>query len=257
MLRYQIIVLASFLILMIVFILDYYFPVSIWIYIGIVIATLGVLAYGSVSIHSDFYCRVICSVNSDEKVIVLTFDDGPDETITPQVLDLLDRYRIKASFFCVGSQVMRHPALIERMDREGHIIGNHGFSHHFFFDFFSARRMEEELVKTGKLIQRIIRKKPLLFRPPYGVTNPVLARVLRKMNYHIIGWSLKSKDTVIRNEPKLFNRLKKKLGTADIILFHDTGPHIVPVLNKFIKYAQENEYRFKRLDQILQVEAYG
>jgi len=142
------------------------------------------------------------------------------------------------------------------MDKEGHIIGSHSYSHHFFFDLFSAKRMEEELVKTEKLVQRIVRKRLRIFRPPYGVTNPLLARILRKMHYRIIGWSLKSKDTVIRDELKLFKRLTVKLRNANIILFHDTCPHLVPALDKFIRYAHENEYRFERLDKILHFEAY-
>ena len=256
MLKYKKILLVSCLLLIIVIVADCYYPVSIWWYIGIVIATVGLLAYGSISIRSDFYCRVICAVDSGDKVIALTFDDGPDEQVTPQVLDLLDKHQVKAAFFCVGSRVLQHPALVERMDKEGHIIGNHGFSHHFFFDLFSAGRIGEELVKTEKLVQRIVHKRLQRFRPPYGVTNPVLAKALRRTNYKSIGWSLKSKDTVIRDEQKLYERLTGKLGNAEIILLHDTCPHLVPALDKFIAYAQEHEYRFERLDKLLQIEAY-
>jgi peptidoglycan/xylan/chitin deacetylase (PgdA/CDA1 family) len=256
MLKYKKIILAFCLLLMVILLIDYYYPVGIWWYIGIVIAAAGMLAYGSISIRSGFYCRVICSVDSGDKVIALTFDDGPDEQVTPQVLDLLNRFHIKAAFFCVGSRILKYPALIERMDNDGHIIGNHSFSHHLFFDLFSAKKMEEELVKTEKLVERIVHKKLHLFRPPYGVTNPMLARALRKMNYSVIGWTIKSKDTVIRDEQKIFNRLTGKLGNTGIILFHDTSLHLVPVLDRFIKYAQENEIRIERLDKILQIDAY-
>jgi peptidoglycan/xylan/chitin deacetylase (PgdA/CDA1 family) len=256
MLKYKITILVACLLLIVVLVIDYFYRVSIGWYMGIVIAAVGMLAYGAASVRSGFYCRVLCSVDSGEKVIALTFDDGPDEQITPQVLDLLNRYQVKAAFFCIGSRVMQYPAILERMDKEGHIVGSHGFSHHFFFDLFSAKRMEEELVKTSILVERIIHKKLTLFRPPYGVTNPTLAKALRRTNYHIIGWSLKSKDTVIREEYRLFERLKRKLGNADIILFHDTGSHLIPALEKFIQYAQENDYHIERLDKILQIEAY-
>jgi peptidoglycan/xylan/chitin deacetylase (PgdA/CDA1 family) len=256
MLKYKKIILVFCFLLMVVLLFDYYYPVSIWLYIGIAVAASGILAYGSISIRSDFYCRVINSVDSGDKAIALTFDDGPDEQVTPQVLDLLDKFHVKAAFFCVGSRILKYPALIERMDKEGHIIGNHSFSHHFFFDLFSVKRIEEELVKTEKLVERIIHRRLHLFRPPYGVTNPTLAKALRRMNYSVIGWTIKSKDTVIRNEQKLYNRLTGKPGNTGIILFHDTGPHLVPVLDKFIKYAQENEIRIERLDKILQIEAY-
>jgi len=256
MLKYKKVILVACALLMVVLVIDFFYLVGIGWYIGIVIVATGLLAYGSASIRSDFYCRVLCSVDSADKVIALTFDDGPDEQVTPQVLDLLNRYQIQAAFFCIGSRVLKHPALIERMDKEGHIVGAHSFSHHYFFDLFSAKRMEEELVKTSKLVERIIQKKLRLFRPPYGVTNPMLAKALRRTNYHIIGWSLKSKDTVIREEQRLLERLKRKLGNADIILFHDTGPHLVPVLDKFIRYTKDNDYRIERLDKILKIEAY-
>lgn len=256
MLKYKKILLAFCLFLMIVLLIDFNYPVSIWWYIGIVIAAIGMLAYGSSSVRSGFYGRVICSVDSRDKVIALTFDDGPDEQVTPQVLDLLNSVHVQAAFFCVGSRIIQYPALIERMDREGHIIGNHSFSHHFFFDLFSGKRMEEELMKTEKLVERIIHKRIQLFRPPYGVTNPMLAKAVQKMKYSVIGWTIKSKDTVIRDEQKLYERLTGKIGDAGIILFHDTNPHLVSVLDKFIHYAHENEYRFERLDKILQIEAY-
>jgi len=116
--------------------------------------------------------------------------------------------------------------------------------------------MQEELVNTEKLVQRVIRRKIRMFRPPYGVTNPALARALRKMNYKVIGWSLKSKDTIIHDEQQLFDRLVKQIRTAEIILFHDTSQPMVPVLDKFINFAKEKDYRFERLDKLLQIDAY-
>ncbi|MBN1416845.1 MAG: polysaccharide deacetylase family protein [Bacteroidales bacterium] len=257
MLRYQKILIVSVLLLVLVLILDYYYYVGIGWYAGIILVTIGLLAYGSIAIRSGFYSEVICSATSREKVITLTFDDGPDEKVTPQVLELLKKHNIQAAFFCVGSKVMHHPLLIERMDNEGHIIGGHSFSHHYLFDLFSYKKILEELVKTEKIIQRVIHKKITLFRPPYGITNPMLAKALRKMNYHVIGWNLWSKDTVIKDEQKLYERLIRKLGTVNIVLLHDNRMHLIPVLEKFIKFAKENNYRFKRLDYLLQIEAYA
>jgi len=256
MLKYQKILLAALLLLLLILVIDAVVLVSIGWYIGIILATAGLLAYGSISIRSGFYTDVICSVDSREKVIALTFDDGPDEQVTPQVLDVLRNHKVQAVFFCVGSKILKNPGLIERMDNEGHVIGGHSYSHHFFFDLFPAKKMQEEMIKTEKLVQRVIRKKIRMFRPPYGVTNPTLARALRKMNYRVIGWSLKSKDTVIRDEQELLKRLTSKLGAAEIILLHDTKQHIVTVLDNFINFALHNSYRFERLDTLKGIEAY-
>ncbi|MBN2275258.1 MAG: polysaccharide deacetylase family protein [Bacteroidales bacterium] len=256
MLKYHKILIAAVLMLILISAVNYFVTLSIWWYGGIIIVTTGLLAYGSVNIRSGFYMNVICSADSSAKVIALTFDDGPDDQVTPQVLDLLKKHHLQVAFFCIGSKILKHPGLLERMDNEGHIIGGHSYSHHFMFDLFSAKRMKKELTETEKLIQRVIKKKIKLFRPPYGVTNPTLARALRKTNYTIIGWTLKSKDTVIKDEQKLYNRLVKNTKSAEIILFHDTGLHIIPVLEKFINFAKEKHYHFERLDKLLSINAY-
>jgi peptidoglycan/xylan/chitin deacetylase (PgdA/CDA1 family) len=256
MLIYKKIIVAAIILLISVLILDFFTRLSMGIYFGIILATIALLTYGSISIRSGFYSKVICSADSLEKAIALTFDDGPDEHVTPMVLEILKNQHVQAAFFCIGSKVLRNPLLIERMEKEGHIVGGHSYSHHLFFDLFSSKRILEEMVKTEKLVQRVIRKKMKMFRPPYGVTNPTLAKAIRKMNYHIIGWSLKSNDTVIKDKQKLFEILQRRLGTADIILFHDTSLHIIPVLDKFINFAKENNYRFVRLDELLQIDAY-
>ena len=142
------------------------------------------------------------------------------------------------------------------MIREGHAIGSHSYSHHFFFDLFSSGKIYKELQLTEDILYKTLDKKIKMFRPPYGVTNPPLASALRKMNYHIIGWSLRSGDTVIKKENLLFDRLTKKLKAGDIILFHDTQFQSVRVLDKFIEFAKANDFRFERPDKILKIDAY-
>jgi peptidoglycan/xylan/chitin deacetylase (PgdA/CDA1 family) len=192
----------------------------------------------------------------EKRTVALTFDDGPDKTVTPAVLEVLKKEDIKAAFFCIGKKAEENPDLLRRMDQDGHVIGSHSFSHHFFFDLFSSGKMLEELRKTENVIEKYVNRKIRLFRPPYGVTNPPLARALRKKNYHIIGWSLRSKDTVIKNEEQLFKRVTERLKPGDIILFHDTKINMVTVLEKFIKFAKENDFSFERLDNLLGIEAY-
>jgi peptidoglycan/xylan/chitin deacetylase (PgdA/CDA1 family) len=116
--------------------------------------------------------------------------------------------------------------------------------------------MLEEMQKSEEVIISAINRKVRMFRPPYGVTNPPLAKALRQKKYHVIGWSLRSKDTVITDEKKLFDRLVKRVKPGDIILFHDTKRITVNVLEKFIKFASENGFSFDRLDKHLGIEAY-
>jgi peptidoglycan-N-acetylglucosamine deacetylase len=237
-------------------ILDLYIRISIWLYIGTIIAAAGLLARGSINIQSGFYCKVLCCGEAGKKIIGLSFDDGPDEKITPEILYILKENNVKAAFFVIGCKAEEYPGLIRNIDDEGHALGSHSYSHSFFFDLFRSAKMVEELQKTDNILMKILNKKIKMFRPPYGVTNPPLARALRIMDYHIIGWSLRSKDTVIENENLLYERVTKRLKAGDIILFHDTKRNVAGVLDKFIKFAKENNYHFERPDILLNIEAY-
>ena len=255
MLKYQKIIIAFLLLMGFAIIIDHYLHTGIWLYICIIIALTGFLAYGSMNISSDYYCRVLCNANTDEKKIAVTFDDGPDKTVTPAILDVLKKHNVRAAFFTIGHKAKENPDLIRKIDGEGHIIGSHSYSHHFFFDLFGSQKMIIELQKTEAVLNQILNKKIRMFRPPYGVTNPPLARAVLEMNYHIIGWSLRSKDTVLQDD-RLFERLIKRVKPGDIIIFHDTKRYTPDVLDKFIIFAKENSYSFERADRLLNIEPY-
>jgi len=255
MLKYQKIVLTFLVLLVAAIIINHLSHTGIWLYLCIILTLAGLLAYGSVNIGSDYYCTVLCNAETGEKKIALTFDDGPDNTVTPAILDVLKRYQIRAAFFCIGHKAEEYPGLIRQIDEEGHILGSHSYSHHFFFDLFSSRRIISELQKTESVLYQILNKKITMFRPPYGVTNPPLAGALKKMKYHVIGWSLRSKDTVMKDD-QLFERVTTRLKPGDILMFHDTKMHTVEVLDKFIIFAMENNYSFERADKLLNIEPY-
>ena len=235
---------------------DVFIPVSSWLYIGIVLLLLGLLIWGSVFIRSGFYVRSVCSGNQNTRAVTLTFDDGPDGMITPMILDILKENKVKATFFIVGSKAERHPDTLKRIDGEGHIIGGHSYSHHFFFDLFSVKKMRHEMKRTSDIVFSATGKRIRLFRPPYGVTNPTIAKAMKAMHYLSIGWSLKSRDTVIKDDTLLFSRLISNLNQGDIILFHDNKSWIVNLLKAFIPYLKENEYAIDRLDKFLNTNAY-
>jgi len=228
--------------------------------VGYVVAVLSMvyiilLSYSAIDFRMMFYFKTKYYSKTNEKILAISFDDGPaDKTV--QVLDILKKYNIKAAFFIVGERAEKQKQIITRMDLEGHIIGNHSYTHHFWFDLFSTKRMIEELKNTEKIIESIVSKKMKLFRPPYGVTNPSLEKALCEMNYNSIGWSLKSKDTVIKNRQKIEKRLRRKLKEGSIILFHDTTPNITEVLSNFIEYALQCNYKIVRLDDLLNIKAY-
>ena len=209
----------------------------------------------SANICSQAYIKTLCKGNTKEKKIAISFDDGPNTEITPKVLDILDKYNAKAGFFCIGKHVESNTDLLRLMDQKGHVIGNHTFSHHRWFDLFSSKKMKTEIEKTNKLIEKAIGKKTKLFRPPYGITNPNLRKAIAGLNFHTIGWSVRSLDTV-KTVEQTFNKVTKDLSPGDIVLFHDNREHITDILELFLEYTQKNNFEIVSPDQILDIEAY-
>ena len=256
MLRFKTTVIALVIILIIVLAVDYLLPVNKWIYAGIILAGLLIMAWGSKYMQFDFYLKSICSGSRDKKEVALTFDDGPDAQVTPMILDVLKEHNLKATFFIIGNKAEMNPELLKRIDKEGHNIGGHTYSHHFFFDLFTSSRMIREMKKTEDIVYNIIGKRMCLFRPPYGVTNPTLARSITSLQYLSIGWSLKSRDTVIKDEFLLLGRLSKNIKPGDIILFHDNKPWTVNVLKNFIRNLNDQNLKIIRLDKFLNIQPY-
>jgi peptidoglycan/xylan/chitin deacetylase (PgdA/CDA1 family) len=242
--------------LLVAFMLSFALTVHFWVYAGIVAISLSLFVYGSATVCSGFYLPVLCSGRTREKLIALSFDDGPDPSVTPALLDVMMEHKIQAAFFCIGSKVQANQELLKRMDVEGHLIGNHSYSHHYWFDLFSMKKMKIELQKTQDAIFQATGKRTYLFRPPYGVTNPNLARAAGSLGYIAVGWSLKSRDTVLREKESLLERLKRKIRPGDILLFHDTSEHMEIIIKDLIEWSIRNKYRIVRLDQILHIKAY-
>ncbi len=214
-----------------------------------------ILVLGSIFIQWNFYFFSHSHGDRNSPEISITFDDGPDETITPKILSVLEKNNIRAAFFCVGKKIEKYPEIFKSIVEKGHIIGNHSYSHSFWFDFYSSRRMAEEISKTDELIFKLSGKKNRFFRPPYGVTNPMLRKALKKTGHISVAWSLKSNDTVKTPDNVLLN-LNKKLKNGDIVLFHDSIPATPELIEQFIINTKNTGKRFVRLDELLKFKRY-
>jgi len=204
-------------------------------------AYLLLLVSGSIFIRLNFYMEAQHTLRLNDRsrppAVALTFDDGP-ATYTTAVLDILQQEHIPATFFLIGKNISGNEQIVERMYREGHTIGNHSFYHGFNFDWQSATKMEQEIVKTNAAIQQITGQPVILFRPPYGVTNPNLSRALRRTGLKSTGWSVRSMDTVAKSDSRLIAKIMHSLKSGDIILLHDRCEitvRILPVLIQSIK----------------------
>lgn len=246
-----------FLILLILLlVLSFFTTIKWWWFLILFSIRFVVLIIGSSFIQLNFHVKSYCNnPNEKDKKIALTFDDGPTN-FTIEILDLLKQYNAKATFFCIGKNVEKHPEIIKKIDIEGHLIGNHSYSHSHFFDFYSTKKVYAELEKTDSIIEKIINKKPQFFRPPYGVINPSIRRVLNIKKHKVIGWNIRSFDGLISNEKLIFNKIKKQLKPGSVILMHDTSVHSVNVLKQLLLFLQTNNYQIISIENLLKINAY-
>lgn len=216
-----------------------------------------VLFYGCYYIGSNFFIPVICSFPTDKKVIALSFDDGPATDYTPEILAILRGEAVKAAFFCIGNRIAGNEQLLRQLHEEGHVIGNHSYSHHFWFDMFSSEKMLADLQRMDAAMSAVTGLQPRLFRPPYGVTNPNLKKAIINGRYTPIGWNIRSLDTVIQDEQKLLKKINEAIKPGAIILFHDTSRTTLAILPAFIRQVKEHGYEIVRLDKMLNLQAYA
>ena len=215
-----------------------------------------VVFYGCYYIGSNFFIKIICSANTDQKEIAVSFDDGPAANYTTEILQLLKQDNIKATFFCIGNRIAGNENIVKKIKDDGHIIGNHSYSHHFWFDIFSSEKMLDDLKKMDQETERVTGIVPKLFRPPYGVTNPNLKKAIIKGNYIPVGWSVRSMDTVIRDEKKLLDKINRSLKPGAVFLFHDTSKTTVNILPEFIREVKKKGYNIIPLDKLLHLVPY-
>ena len=236
--------------------IDYNSNIAFCVYLIPIFIVSLIIFYGSYFVNSNYYIDVVCKANTPEKLIAITFDDGPMLGKTDLVLDILKQNNIPATFFCIGKNIETNTELLKRIDHEGHIIGNHSYSHHFLFDMYSSTKMTDELKLTNKLIFNTINKVPNLFRPPYGVTNPNLAMAIKNCYLTPIGWSVRTLDTTSPNQEKLLNKITKNIQPGDVFLFHDTMEVTINSLQNFIDRCHEQGFTIIGLDKLLGIDAY-
>lgn len=184
--------------------------------------------------------------------ITLTFDDGPDAIVTPQVLDQLDLYGAKASFFCVGEKVAAQPALVAEILRRGHSIENHSYNHRNLFAFSGVKKLRMEIITTQNAIHSVnYRNSSKFFRAPFGFRSPFLGGVLRQLDMQHVAWTRRGFDTVCRDPDVVLRRLVRNLSAGDILLIHDGAstrvghrkPVVLEVLPRLLERCASHELR--------------
>ena len=222
----------------------------------ILIITTVLVFFNSIFIYSESINDeeiFIKNGSRDKKLIALTFDDGPHPKETNQVLDVLKKYNIKATFFIAGKHANWYPKALVRASKEGHEIGNHTFNHPDISNLTKSQ-LEEEILKCEDILIKLTGKKPTLFRPPYGsYKQEELALIAKKLKYKIVLWtSVDARDWENPGSKVIVNKIINNVKNGDIILLHDYATNnTVEALDMLIPKMIEKGFKFVTVSEII------
>lgn len=168
---------------------------------------------------SNWTCLPYKAANAN--TVAITIDDGPHPEVTPRVLDILDQYQARATFFCIGVRVLQHSVLAREIVRRGHSIENHSHQHHHNFSLLGPKGFTREIRTAQSAISDVTGSAPLFFRAPAGLRNPFLQPVLHSLGLQLSSWTRRGFDTRETDSLKVARRLLKNFKSRDIFLLHD------------------------------------
>ncbi|MDL4840856.1 polysaccharide deacetylase family protein [Aquibacillus rhizosphaerae] len=194
-----------------------------------------------------------------EKKVALTFDDGPDPRFTPQILDILKKYNVKATFFLMGARVNAYPDLVERIIEEGHIVANHTYWHPNLVEEADLDTLEREVNKTENMLNEQIGYRTNLFRAPYGFLYNELVEKLSDLNYTVVGWSVDSLDWQESPPKDIAYNVLSNVHPGAIILMHDGADwegnrtNTIKSLRQIIPSLKEQGFEFETVPELLDI----
>ena len=197
------------------------------------------------------------AVAGNTSSIALTIDDGPDPIVTPQVLDLLDRYAVRATFFCIGERARRYPSLTREIVARGHTVENHSQTHRHTFSLKTPGALAREVKTAQHTLTELTGERPIFFRAPAGLRNVLLEPVLQNLDLRLAAWTKRGFDTREPDPQRVQERLLHNLAARDILLVHDGNAAIttngqavlLSVLPHVFDAAKQQGLRFITLRQ--------
>jgi polysaccharide deacetylase family sporulation protein PdaB len=200
--------------------------------------------------------EVVWEVRTTEKVIALTFDDGPNPTFTPQILDVLKENQAKATFFVIGARAQKYPKVVQREAREGHEVANHTNTHPL--KQLSRKDLQREVMDAQHSIFAATGIQPQVFRPPGGIYNETVVDVAKEAGCQVVIWSW-NQDTKDWSRPgasRIAERVLKNVRNGDIVLLHDHGEdrsQTIEALKTILPELKKMGYRFVTVSELLQM----
>lgn len=223
-----------------------------WCGLALAVATAAGIMYEAAGGHKG-----VREVRTEQRVVALTFDDGPDENTTAKLLKVLKEHDAKATFFVMGRRAEELPDQLSQIIRDGHEIGNHGFSHKWLTKL-SERELVDEIARTEAVIMTVA-PKPVLFRPPGAYYNERILTELKKRGYSMIMWSIDTRDWARQDAAGVANDVVTTVRPGSIVLMHDGSyaartPDAVTVI---LERLSKQNYRFVTVSELLQYEKEG
>jgi peptidoglycan-N-acetylglucosamine deacetylase len=210
----------------------------------------------SAPVSRSLFGRVVGKGESGEKLVALTFDDGPNKVFTPQVLAVLKKYNIRATFFMCGEQANYYPELVKQVSVDGNEVANHSWTHPNLYKNKAMRGapMAAEVQKTSKLIEKLVMIKPAFFRAPYNYAGKETVQAVNDLGLVYVGWTFSLLDWEKPAPQKMVDMFNRKLMPGTILLLHDGGgnrTNTVAALPGIIEAAKKKGYRFVTLGEML------
>ncbi|SKC43225.1 polysaccharide deacetylase family sporulation protein PdaB [Maledivibacter halophilus] len=192
----------------------------------------------------------IYSVETEEKKVAISFDAAWGDRYTDGILDTLDKYNVKSTFFLVGFWVDRYPDMVKKINEKGHDVGNHS-STHPHMSKLSKEQIVKELNQTGEKIYNLTGKKPYLFRPPFGDYNNTLIETAKECGYYTIQWDVDSLDWKELGVEPVVDRITRNVKNGSIVLFHNNAKYVLEFLPLVIERLQKNGYEIVPISEII------
>lgn len=197
----------------------------------------------------------IYSVEREDKKIAISFDAAYGDEYTLDILDTLDKYNVKSTFFLVKFWIDKYPHQVKEIYKRGHDIGNHSATHPNMSQL-SKEQMEKEINDTGDKIYEITNKKPFLFRPPYGDYNDTLIQVCRENGYYVIQWDTDSLDWKELGVQAVVDRVVRNVQSGSIVLFHNNAKYIKEYLPLVIERLLEKGYEIVPVSELIYYDSF-
>jgi peptidoglycan-N-acetylglucosamine deacetylase len=223
------------------------------------VAVAGALGYQSMAPTGQWFGRAFHGLPRGSKQIALTFDDGPNDPHTLDLLDVLAKHNVRATFFLIGRYVRQRPDIATEIAKQGHVIGNHTFTHPLL-SFHSGAAIRKEILECRQAITDAVGEHSTLFRPPWGARRPAVFRIVRQVGLEPIMWSVTGYDWDPPSVEYIEKKITSRIRGGDVVLLHDGGhkafgadrSKTVETVDRLIARYKEKEHAFVTIPEMMQ-----